>query len=301
VVANGAGGGASGARTIGAMQQAFVLSPPGVAAIPLILDSPHSGQQYPADFGSAQPLEVLREGEDAFVERLYEGAPRLGASLLAAQFPRVYIDPNRSLDDIDPAMLDAPWPGAVTPGRKTELGIGLIWRTMGQGREIYDRRLTVAEVQARIQRCYRPYHLALKRLLDDALARHGRRWHLNVHSMPDDSYAQLGLPGKTLADFVLGNLDGRTSDAATLDVLEGALRAAGYTVARNDPFKGVDLIARYGDPAARCHSVQIEIKRSLYMDVATHRPNAGFERARAALQAMLEALAGHIAGSARSA
>lgn len=277
------------------MQSAFVLSPPSIQpAIPLILDSPHSGQQYPADFGSCQPLTVLREGEDAFVERLYEGAHKLGATLLAAQFPRVYIDPNRGLGEIDPGMLDGPWPGALTPGRKTELGIGLIWRTMGQGREIYDRLLPVAEVQARIQRCYRPYHLALKRLLDDALSRHGRRWHLNLHSMPDDSYAQLGLPDRVLADFVLGNLDGRTSDAATLDVLETALRGAGYTVARNDPFKGVDLIARYGNPVVHCHSVQIEIKRSLYMDLATHQPNAGFERARAALQAMLEALVVHI-------
>lgn len=285
---------AIGSRTIPPMQ-AFVLTPPSAPAIPLILDSPHSGQQYPADFGSCQPLSVLRVGEDAFVERLYEGAHRLGATLLAAQFPRAYIDPNRGLDDIDPAMLEADWPGAVTPSRKTELGIGLIWRTMGQGRELYDRRLTVAEVQARIRDCYRPYHLALKRLLDDALARHGRRWHLNVHSMPDDSYAQLGLPDRQLADFVLGNLDGATSDAATLLVLAEPLRAAGYSVAFNEPFKGVTLIQRSGNPAAHCHSVQIEIKRSLYMDVANHSPNEGLARAQAAIQAMLAALAAHTA------
>lgn len=272
---------------------ALVLSRPTGAALPIVVDSPHSGQHYPEDFGARLPREALRQGEDAFVEQLWAGAPAVGASLLAAHFPRVYIDPNRSLEDIDPALLDAPWPGPLTESNKTRLGIGLVWRQMGEGLPIYDRRLSVAEVQRRIDRCYRPYHQALNELLDEAQQRFGRRWHLNVHSMPDDSYAQLGLPDQQLADFVLGDLDGSSADATTMLVLEGALRAQGYSVARNDPFKGVEIIRRSGQPARHCHAVQVEIKRSLYMDVATHRPNAGFARAKAAIDALLAALARH--------
>ncbi|TDP63986.1 N-formylglutamate amidohydrolase [Roseateles toxinivorans] len=273
--------------------RAFELTRPTGPELPIVVDSPHSGRHYPGDFDAGLPLWQLRQGEDAFVEQLWAGAPAAGASLLAANFPRVYIDPNRSLEDIDEALLDAPWPGPVTESTKTRLGIGLVWRQMAEGLPIYERRLSVAEVEQRIARCYQPYHQALNAALDEAHQRFGKRWHLNVHSMPDDSYAQLGLPEQQLADFVLGDLDGSSADATTMLVLEGALRAQGYSVARNDPFKGVEIIRRSGQPARHCHAVQIEIKRSLYMDVQTHQPNAGFVRAKTAIDALLAALARH--------
>jgi N-formylglutamate deformylase len=186
-------------------------------------------------------------------------------------------------------LLDAPWPGPVARSRKTELGFGLVWRLMRE-QPIYARRLAPAEVQGRIERCWRPYHAALQAALDEAAALGGARWHLNVHSMPDDAYRRLGLADKPLADFVLGNLDGATSDAATMDLIAGPLRAHGFSVAINDPFKGVEIIRGSGRPAAGWQSVQIEVKRSLYMDASLER-HAGFGRVKAAIDEMLVALA----------
>ena len=260
-------------------------------ALPLVVDSPHSGTAYPTDFEAALPRALLRSSEDTWIDRLWGDAPAHGATLIAAEFPRCYIDPNRSLGDIDEALLDARWPGPVVTGPKTELGIGLVWRLIG-GQPIYARRLAVAELQQRIDRCWWPYHRALAAALTAAAVRDTPRWHLNVHSMPDDSYRRLGLPDKPLADFVLGNLDGSTSDEATMDVLETALAAQGYSVARNDPFKGVEIVRASGDPARGWHAVQIEVKRSLYMD-AEFQPNAGYERVHAAADAALSALAAH--------
>lgn len=273
---------------------AFTLTPPRAPALPIVIDSPHSGTAYPADFGSRLQGLALRQGEDTWVHELWAGAPRHGATLLAAEFPRAYIDPNRSLDDIDAALLSEPWPGPVTPSRKTELGIGLVWRLM-DGQPIYERRLTAAEVQGRIDRCWRPYHDALNAALAQAAAMGGPRWHLNVHSMPDESYRRLGLPDKTLADFVLGNLDGSTCDEATMAVVEGALQAAGYSTARNDPFKGVEIIRASGQPARGWHSLQVEVKRSLYMDRQLQK-NAGFNRLQQAIDGVLAALAAHARG-----
>jgi N-formylglutamate deformylase len=269
---------------------------PAIGALPIVIDSPHSGTAYPPDFGHAVAFELLRGGEDLFVERLYEHAPRVGATLIAANFPRTYIDPNRLLADIDPELLDAPWPGALAAGPKTKLGIGLVWRKLGEV-PIYRRKLSVAEVQARIERCYWPYHAALDDAIADAYRCFGAVWHLNVHSMPDDSYRRLGLPDKPLADFVLGDLDGRTAGEPLMALIEGVLLEQGYSVARNDPFKGVEIIARNGRPAEKRHSLQIEIKRSCYADVERHQPNAGFERVQRALEAMLAALAAHVRGA----
>lgn len=264
---------------------------PGGTPLPIVVDSPHSGTAYPADFGSVLTGLALRQGEDTWVHELWASAPARGATLLAAEFPRAYIDPNRSLADIDPLLLAEPWPEPVAPSRKTELGIGLVWRLM-DGQPIYDRRLPVAEVQGRIDRCWRPYHAALQGALD-AAAHQGPRWHLNVHSMPDEAYRKLGLPIKPLADFVLGNLDDSTCDEATMAVVEDALRSAGYSVARNDPFKGVEIIRASGQPQRGWHSLQIEVKRSLYMDRQLHK-NAGFDRLQKAIDGTLAALAAHV-------
>jgi N-formylglutamate deformylase len=264
---------------------------PEAGALPIVVDSPHSGTDYPPDFGAALPLERLRQSEDTFVHELWGAAPQHGATLIAARFPRCYIDPNRGLEDIDEALLEDAWPGPVAASRKTELGIGLVWRLCA-GEPIYARRLAAVEVRQRIERCWRPYRETLDAALHEAAARHAQRWHLNVHSMPDDSYRRLGLPEKPLADFVLGNLDDTTCDESTIGLVEAALAGHGFSVARNDPFKGVEIVRASGRPQQGWHALQIEVKRSLYMD-ADFQPHAGYARVQAAATAVLAALAAH--------
>ena len=277
----------------------YTLRLPEGEALPLVCDSPHSGTLYPADFGYTIPFERLRAGEDTDVHVLWESLPSVGATLLAAQFPRAYIDANRDADDIDPAMLDAPWPGPLNPGEKTRLGIGLIWRDAGQGvrTPIYSRKLSVAEVQHRIATYHAPYHAAMRQAIEAAYAQHGAVWHLNLHSMPANSYEGLGIQtDKKLADFVLGDRDGTTAAPEFTHMVAQALRSRGFSVAINDPFKGVALISRLGRPAERRHSLQIEVHRGLYLDEATCERSAGF----GALQAALAGVARDIAGYVRT-
>ena len=278
----------------------FTLQRPEVEAVPLVCDSPHSGTHYPEDFRHAVPRALLRRCEDTHVHTLWQAVPAVGGSLLAAHFPRSYLDCNRSEDDLDPTLLDGPWPEPLNPGEKTRLGYGLIWRQLDARTPIYDRRLTVAEVQARIARCYRPYHAALAGCIEDTFARFGAVWHLNLHSMPNDAYERLQIrSAHPLADFVLGDHDGRTCEPAFVDLVERELRACGYTVARNDPYKGVQLIARIGQPAQRRHSLQIEIRRPIYMDEATREPNGGFATVQRDLSQLAATLALYVREQAK--
>lgn len=261
----------------------YTLRLPESEPIPLVCDSPHSGVRYPADFRYAIPFAALRSGEDTDVHVLWDALPRVGATLLAAEFPRSYIDPNRDVEDIDPAMLDGAWPGPLQPGEKTRLGIGLVWRDAGRnGRKpIYDRKLGVAEVRSRIDTWHAPYQAALRERIEDAWTRFGAVWHLNLHSMPADAYEGLGIrTDRQLADFVLGDRDGVTCDPGFTALVAEALRRRGYRVAINDPYKGVALIARLGRPAEHRHSLQVEVHRGLYMDEATRARSAGFETLR---------------------
>ncbi|MDB5770435.1 MAG: N-formylglutamate amidohydrolase family protein 2 [Burkholderia sp.] len=273
----------------------YELHMPTGEAIPLVCDSPHSGTHYPADFGAAVAHASLRRGEDTHVDALWHAAPRVGATLLAANFPRVYIDPNRTLDDLDPEMLASLWPQPLDPGPKTRLGYGLVWRNIDKATPIYDRKLSVEEVQGRIADYYRPYHAALSRSIESAFGQFGRVWHLNLHSMPNDAYQRLGIDSPhPLADFVLGDRDGTTCEPAFVALVESELKALGYTVRCNDPYKGVQLIAQIGKPHLRRHSLQIEIRRPLYMDEKTRERNANFTNVQRDLTILLEKIAAYI-------
>ncbi len=262
---------------------------------PLVFDSPHSGTTYPDDFRHACDLALLRTAEDTHVERLYAFAPGLGIAWIEALFPRSYLDANRDEDEVDVTLLDGPWPGPVVtdPARlsKVRLGKGLVWRCTDDGLPLYDRQLSVAEVQARIERCWRPYHAAVAAAIDAAHARHGWSIHLNCHSMPAvaGSHATEH-PGVAHADFVVGDRDGTTADPRLSARLADFLRGLGYSAEVNFPYKGVELVRRYGDPARHRHSIQLEINRKLYMDERTLQPHAGMARLQRDLEAMARML-----------
>jgi N-formylglutamate deformylase len=261
--------------------------------IPLVFDSPHSGTDYPADFGHiADPL-ALRHAEDTHIADLWAGAVAAGGVLLEAHFPRSYVDANRAADDMDPDQIEGEFPGTLNPTVKSRLGIGLCWtRVPPAGGPMYGRRLTGEQVAARIARYHRPYQTRLRALLDDAHACWGAVWHINCHSMQEVASAMsTQARGTPRPDFVLGDLDGTACEPALTETVRAFLAARGYSVAVNDPYKGMELIRANGDPARGRHSMQIEVNRKLYMDEGTREPNAGY----ADLKACFTALAAHLA------
>lgn len=263
---------------------------------PLVLDSPHSGTAYPEDFRAALSLPVLRRAEDTHVEKLYAFAPSLGVGWIEAHFPRIYLDANRDITELDETLLDGSWPDPLTTDpvvlQKVRLGKGLIWKFTDDGEPIYDRQLTVAEVRARIERCWRPYHEAVVREIEAAHARHGYSIHVNCHSMPAVAASCATLhPGLHHADFVIGDRDGSTADPELSRQICEFLRGRDYSVDYNHPYKGVELVRRYGDPARHRHGIQIEINRKLYMDEMTLEiVQPGFDRLSADLRALVEHL-----------
>lgn len=262
---------------------------------PLVLDSPHSGVNYPDDFGHTVDFMTLRQAEDTHVERLYEFAPSLGVAWVEALFPRSYLDANRNVTEIDTELIDGEWrreleadPAALA---KVKLGKGLIWRLTDDGLPLYARKLGVDEVERRIDNCWLPYHEAVRRAIEAAHARHGYSIHVNCHSMPAvaSSHAT-AFPGMVHPDFVVGDRDGTSCDPRLSQLVCDHLRALGYSVNYNHPYKGVELVRRYGDPAQQRHSLQLEVNRKLYMDEKTLEIMAGFAKLQADLRSLVEKL-----------
>jgi N-formylglutamate deformylase len=262
---------------------------------PLVLDSPHSGTLYPDDFRHACDLAALRQAEDTHVEKLYDFAPAMGIAWIEALFPRAYLDPNRNVSEIDETMLDAPWPGEIVSDAKAlgkvRLGKGLLWRCTDDGVPIYSRKLTVAEVKSRIERAWQPYHAAVAQAIEHAHSRHGYAIHINCHSMPAVAgQYSTDYPGLVHADFVIGDRDGTTASPALSRKVCAHLESLGYSVSYNHPYKGVELVRRYGDPAKQRHSIQIEINRKLYMDEATLELVPAHEELKASLRSLARML-----------
>jgi N-formylglutamate deformylase len=259
---------------------------------PVLFDLPHSGRDYPADFGSRLPLEVLRRGEDAYVDELLADAPGHGITVLRALFPRCYVDPNRDEDDVDPALVaDAP-PDTFRPSDKSLRGIGLIRREVTPEYRIYDRLLGHAEVTGRIERYHRPYHAALSKQLELLHGMFGAVCHVDWHSMKSVGNANTpDGPGARRPDLVIGDLHGGACSPALTDLVEQTLRGLGYTVSVNDPYAGGGVLRRHADPAAGIHSLQIEINRALYLDEIKVEPTDGFEGLRSDLANLSAVLA----------
>jgi N-formylglutamate amidohydrolase len=273
------------------MNEPVELRGPASAAIPLVLDSPHSGHHFPGDFGAVVSEAELREGEDCYVDELYAGGPEIGVPLLAALWPRTYLDPNRNAGDVDLDLIEGKWPGDYRPSGKAKIGKALIWRTLEDGRPIYARKLGVDKVQQRIQRYHAPYHAAIRELIQRNVDKFGKSFHINCHSMRAVAGKQSEEgEGSARADFVLGDRDGTSCDPAFTEFVRAALAGMGYRVKVNDPYKGVELVRAYADPAAGRHSLQIEINKRLYMDEATLAKTPGF----ALLQKNLSTLLGEL-------
>jgi N-formylglutamate deformylase len=252
----------------------YIMTEPANAS-PLVVDSPHSGRIYPADFEFSCPLPLLRQAEDAFVDEVIAGAVEAGATLVTAEFPRSLIDVNRAESDIDPASLDGVWPEPLAPDPMTLAGFGLVRRLCRNGVSLYRAPLTVAEVQRRIETYYRPYHDCLRGLIEARRATFGVCYLINAHSMPDRVENGMSRP-----DFILGDRDGSSCDPVFTRRAQRILQDLGYRVTLNAPYKGREIVQRYGQQGQGAQALQIEINRRLYMDERTIEKNSGFDHLR---------------------
>ncbi len=261
---------------------------------PLVFSSPHSGSHYPDAFIADSRLDVdsLRKSEDCYVDELFASVPELGAPLLRALYPRAFLDVNREPYELDPTMFaDALPKHANTTSTRVAAGLGTIARIVATRREIYRRKLTYSEAEHRINEVYKPYHAALRGLIQRSVERFGLCLLIDCHSMPST-----GLPLSTglrtsEIDIVLGDRTGLSCSALLTDTVESFLTGQGYKVIRNNPYAGGYTTQHYGDPANGIHALQIEINRSIYMDEVTLRRAPSFPQ----LKSDIQGLVAHIA------
>lgn len=257
----------------------FTIHRPAELKAPILFCSPHSGRRYPSVLLERSQLkpEQLRKSEDCFVDELFAGVVDFGAPLITAHFPRAYLDVNREPYELDPDLFHEPLPDyANTRTMRVIGGLGTVARIVSESEHIYADRLPLATAFERIERLYRPFHAAIRNLLDELAARFGFAVLIDCHSMPSGASARQFHGARP--DFVIGDRFGSSCDPALTRLVRQQLGKSGYRVQLNRPYAGGFITEHYGRPINGCHAIQIEINRGLYLDEAKFEKLRSFDK-----------------------
>ncbi len=246
---------------------------------PLLLSIPHLGTHIPDDLrGDYTDIALQLADTDWHLDRLYEFAHDMGASVLQAVHSRSVIDLNRPPDN------QSLYPGQVTTG--------LCPTETFRGEPLYlrGREPDAAETARRLDTYWRPYHAALAGELTRLKSLHGRVLLWDAHSIA--SRLPRLFDGK-LPDLNFGTAGGASCAGDVLDRVTALVPGSGCSSVINGRFKGGHITRHYGQPSQSVHAIQLELCQCLYMNESApfeHRPDLA-ARLQPTLQAMLNAAA----------
>jgi N-formylglutamate deformylase len=219
----------------------------------LLLSLPHVGHEIPDDLHGAYVERALKsEDTDWHLDRLYNFAADLNASVIRARYSRYVIDLNRPPDDTPM------YPGASN----TELCPTRFFTGDPLYRE--GREPDPAEVDRRRRLYWQPYHDALRAELERLRERFGHVVLFDGHSIQSE------LPwlfeGR-LPDLNFGTADGKSCAPSLRAAMQRVFESQrDYTHVTDGRFKGGYITRHYGRPDQRIHAVQLEKCQCLYMD-----------------------------------
>ena len=220
---------------------------------PLLISMPHVGTHVPPALAARLTDEAQRVPDtDWHLERLYDFADALGASVLVATHSRFVIDLNRPPDG-----------SSLYPGQSVT---GLCPVDLFDDQPLYRDPVDVpgdAEIAERREAIWQPYHAQLAQELARMKAEYGVAALWDAHSIR--SVLPRFFEGR-LTDLNLGTANGAScSPVLAKQLLTIGQAAAGYTAVLNGRFTGGYITRQHGNPTHGIHAVQLEMTQCSYM------------------------------------
>jgi formiminoglutamase len=217
---------------------------------PLIVSFPHTGIAIPEEFES-RLVSVWRARKDAdwWIDRLYDFAESLDATLVHTAISRTVIDVNRD-----------PTGASLYPGQATT---ELCPISTFDGEPLYrDNGPDAAEIADRRKGYFVPYHEALAAEIARLRARHDHVVLYDCHSIR--SVIPRLFEG-TLPEMNIGTNGGQSCDPALSKAIGSLAAGSSFSHVVNGRFKGGWITRQYGRPGEGVHAVQMELACRSYM------------------------------------
>ena len=226
----------------------------------LFFNSSHSGRNY-SDFiqyFSNLSINDMRKSEDTYIDLLFYNK-QLNINLLTANFPRIFVDLNRSPLELDPSMWNGKFNASIfNKSQKVNSGIGVIPKVCFSGKKVYNNLLLFKEARRRLLNYYFPYHRKFRMLIDYIKKHHNKVIILDCHSMSSEIVSES-------TDIVLSNNSNKSANPVITNILQKLFESYDYKVSINSPFEGGFITKYYGRPANDVNVIQIEINKKLYL------------------------------------
>ena len=226
----------------------------------LFINSSHSGRKY-SDFIKYFPnlsINDMRKSEDTYVDLLFDNK-MLDINFLSANFPRIFVDLNRSPLELDSRMFRGKFNASIfNKSQKVNSGIGVIPKVCFSGKKVYNNLLLFKEARRRLLNYYFPYHKKFRMLIDFIKKHHNKVIILDCHSMSSEVVSES-------TDIVLSNNRNKSANPIITNILKKLFESYGYKVSINNPFEGGFITKYYGRPVNRVNVIQIEVNKKLYL------------------------------------
>ena len=226
---------------------------PKAPRVPIIISSPHSGTFFPKEVAQQLKPEFVAQPDDTdwFIDQLYNFAPDMGITMIAANFSRWVIDLNR-----DPESRPLYSDGRVITG--------LVPTTNFNGEALYSHaEPNEAEIQRRLQAYYLPYHHRVAELISEVKSEFSNALLFDAHSIRK---VVPGIRKEAFPDLILGDNDETSASRDVIQAAFSALKTANKQLEHNQPFKGGHITRSFGKPAEGVHALQLEMAKTNYMD-----------------------------------
>jgi N-formylglutamate deformylase len=245
--------------------------------VPLLLTIPHSGEQVPAEAPWLHdlPKETFLRDIDRFVDELYLPAIReLKVPTILTRVHRYAADLNRYPNDIDSdSVIGAPNPsGTFTHG--------FHWVKSTQSEPVMKKPIDPSTHDSIVREHHDRFHSLIATTIQGIRRNFGNSqpiFHFDLHSMPSRGTGAHADQGRTRAEVVLSDFEGKSCSPLFLKWTLAAFKKEDFEVAVNWPYKGGRITQRYGKPDQGHHTLQIELNRSLYLDEQTREKLGSFE------------------------
>ena len=226
----------------------------------LFLNSSHSGRNYSdcIKYFSNLSISDMRKSEDSYIDLLFDNK-MLNINFLIANFPRIFIDLNRSPLELDSSMWSGKFNSSIfNKSQKVNSGIGVIPKVCFSGKKVYNNLLLFKEARRRLLNYYFPYHRKIRMLINYIKKNHKKVVILDCHSMSSELVS-------VNTDIVISNNKNKSANPIITNILQKLFESYSYKVNINNPFEGGFITKFYGKPINHVNVIQIEINKKLYL------------------------------------